>query len=309
MIESNTIERFLSRNFITIDVETANESRNSICSIGLSIVENGFIKQTFSSLIRPPELRFRTINTQIHGINSEMVKDAPTILDFFKDVALLFKENIVLAHNASFDIGCLKQSLHSQNHFIDIIPNGCTIKIAQNAFPDQIDYKLSTLANSLNIPLIHHNSQSDSEACARLAIACWEKIDFDRFVFDNEEITILFGQPIHGKQKGLSSVFTSKKIDSNLKNMDLSNANPEGAFYSKKIVFTGDLMQLSRNEAALLVQKMGADVNSSISKLTNFVVVGQNPGPSKMEKIKELNEKGAQISIITEAEFLEKLKG
>jgi DNA ligase (NAD+) len=56
---------------------------------------------------------------------------------------------------------------------------------------------------------------------------------------------------------------------------------------------------MDRKQAAHIAKCNGADVNTSISKKTNLVIVGQNPGPTKMGKIMELN-----IPIISEDEFL-----
>jgi DNA polymerase III subunit epsilon len=49
---------------------------------------------------------------------------------------------------------------------------------------------------------------------------------------------------------------------------------------------------------------MGADINTSISKLTNIVVIGKGAGPAKMKKIQELIEKGYPLRLIYESEFL-----
>jgi len=73
--------------------------------------------------------------------------------------------------------------------------------------------------------------------------------------------------------------------------------------YRKKVVFTGDLRNFTRQEAAHLLKELGADVNTSISKNTDFVIIGNNPGPSKIEKIGILG-----IPIISEDDFLKMLE-
>lgn len=66
----------------------------------------------------------------------------------------------------------------------------------------------------------------------------------------------------------------------------------------KKIVVTGTLISLSRDEAKKRIREAGGSWVSSVSKNTDFVVVGQNPG-SKQEKAKALG-----IIILDEKEFL-----
>jgi len=70
----------------------------------------------------------------------------------------------------------------------------------------------------------------------------------------------------------------------------------------KSFVFTGTLAHRSREEAGELVQQHGGEVSGSVSKKTDYVVVGTDPG-SKYEKAKELN-----VTILTEAEFERLLK-
>ncbi|MGC0773789.1 MAG: NAD-dependent DNA ligase LigA [Candidatus Acidiferrum sp.] len=65
----------------------------------------------------------------------------------------------------------------------------------------------------------------------------------------------------------------------------------------KSFVFTGGLANRSREEAGELVQQNGGKVSSSVSKKTDYVVVGTDPG-SKYDKAKELG-----VPILTEAEF------
>lgn len=86
---------------------------------------------------------------------------------------------------------------------------------------------------------------------------------------------------------------------------NLDNADPTNPFYDKKVVFTGVLEAISRGDAAAKVKALGADINSSISGSTDFVIVGADAGPSKMKKIADYNAKGASIKIISESEFLQ----
>jgi DNA ligase (NAD+) len=73
-------------------------------------------------------------------------------------------------------------------------------------------------------------------------------------------------------------------------------------FAGKSFVFTGGLANRSREEAGEIVQQHGGKVSGSVSKKTDYVVVGADPG-SKYDKAKELG-----VSILTESEF-EKLLG
>ena len=73
-------------------------------------------------------------------------------------------------------------------------------------------------------------------------------------------------------------------------------------FKGKIYVLTGEMEKFTREEAKERIRGMGGNVSSSISKKTDFVVTGKNPG-SKYEKAKKLG-----VKIIDEKEFLEMLK-
>ena len=107
---------------------------------------------------------------------------------------------------------------------------------------------------------------------------------------------------IEEKSSG-GNYFASKRIDSEL--LKPITDVKDNYFKGKRLVFTGDLQELSRAKAAEAVRELGADINTSISKKTEVIVLGRNPGPSKMDKIKNLIEAGVSIRLIEEPEFLE----
>jgi DNA polymerase-3 subunit epsilon len=89
---------------------------------------------------------------------------------------------------------------------------------------------------------------------------------------------------------------------------DLEHADPSKPFYGKKVVFTGALKSIERKTAADIVYSQGADIDSGITKRTNYVITGSAPGPSKLKKIEAYNLKGSSIKMIYEDEFLEMIK-
>lgn len=72
-------------------------------------------------------------------------------------------------------------------------------------------------------------------------------------------------------------------------------------FFGKTFVLTGSLAEFSRDKASDLIKERGGKVTGSVSKKTDYVLVGEDPG-SKLEKAKEL-----QIHILSEHQFKELL--
>lgn len=69
-------------------------------------------------------------------------------------------------------------------------------------------------------------------------------------------------------------------------------------FYDKNVVLTGSLTTLSRDEAKNKLIALGSKISSSVSKKTDYVILGENPG-SKFDKAQELG-----VKVLTENEFI-----
>jgi len=98
--------------FVAIDFETANESPTSACELGLAVVRNYKVVESHSWLIRPPDMRFNIHHTRIHGITAGDMDGVPTFDMLWTDVRDYFKEDLIVAHNADFDINVLRNLLH-----------------------------------------------------------------------------------------------------------------------------------------------------------------------------------------------------
>lgn len=81
--------------------------------------------------------------------------------------------------------------------------------------------------------------------------------------------------------------------------------NQDTPFFGKKIVITGQFYTFPLRDAlGKLLKKYGADINTSISKLTDIVIMGNAAGPKKKEKIKDLQGQGYPIEVFDESQLL-----
>ena len=62
--------------FTAIDFETATKSYHSACSVAIVEVRGGNVVDSFYTLIKPPGMRFSSVNIGIHGITPSMVEKA-----------------------------------------------------------------------------------------------------------------------------------------------------------------------------------------------------------------------------------------
>ena len=96
------------RNYNCIDFETANEQRTSVCSVGVVIVRNDVIVDSFYSLIHPEPEYYQWFCQQVHGLGPEDTEDAPVFPKVWAKIEPLLEGYPMVAHNSVFDEGCLK---------------------------------------------------------------------------------------------------------------------------------------------------------------------------------------------------------
>ncbi len=130
---------------------------------------------------------------------------------------------------------------------------------------------------------IGRQSAQDLEATREIGPVMAESIH--KFFRNKENIKVL------GKLKAAGVRMSEPKKD--------EAAQAKGAFAGKTVVFTGGLSSMSRGEAEELVRRQGGRPSSGVSKETDFVVAGSEPG-SKYDKAKKLG-----VKIINEAEFMD----
>lgn len=152
--------------FTAIDFETATSKFTSVCSLGWCVVENNELVRRREVLIKPDPFEFNDYNIKIHGIKPSMVADKPTFDKYWDEIKPDIENKIVVAHNASFDVRVLCQTLQ---HFGIDLPDFtylCTVKLSQKAYPELESHRLNKLSEALGIKFNHHRAFDDSYACA-----------------------------------------------------------------------------------------------------------------------------------------------
>jgi DNA polymerase III, epsilon subunit and related 3''-5'' exonucleases len=302
-------------NYIAIDFETANEKRNSPCSIGIVVVRNGHVVEKIHHLIRPKEMRFMPINIGIHGIRPAMVESEPEFDKVWKKIKHHFDGNLVIAHNASFDISVLRKSAELYDIELPDFEYICTMKLARNFYKGIENAKLNTVNDFLGYEFKHHDALYDALACSNILLNISEELKCK----DINEISKLIGVTI-GTVAG-NGYKPSRDIGRILKISDrINNAKKEikferivyDAFKNEVVVFTGRLNSMTRDEAMRLVRRLGGKTGSSVTRNTTILVTNmkdikdlrREEMSNKLKKAKDLNAKGQNIKFLNEEEFL-----
>lgn len=135
-----------------IDIETTglNSKADAIIELGAIRVRGREIVETYSVLIKPP-FDIPSEISQLTGITNDMVKNAPSIEDVLEGFLDFAGDDILVAHNANFDINFIYDNVSTitgdsfNNDFVD------TLRIARKVLPALRHHRLSDLTRYYGI--------------------------------------------------------------------------------------------------------------------------------------------------------------
>ena len=162
--------------YAIVDLEaTGTGSTAKIIQVGIVILENGEIKQTYQTDINPHEALEEHIK-QLTGLSDQRLSQAPDFSQVAREIYELIEDAVFVAHNVKFDANLLAESLFWEG-FDLLSPRVDTVELAQVVFPTYEKYGLSSLCELLEIPLEQaHTAISDAMATALLFLKIQEKI-------------------------------------------------------------------------------------------------------------------------------------
>ena len=288
----------LPTDYVVLDLETTGlDPRND------EIIEFAALRIRGSEIVNKYQTFIKPINeipdfiTDLTGITNEMVADAPSIREAIPGILSFIGDDIVMAHNANFDINFLYDATeecsgsHFSNSFID------TLRIARKLLPDQRHHRLCDILAPLSVTASdEHRALAD---CITL---------FDCY---NSMRSMAYEK--YYDESGFISAFVYKYSGDHLKDLKSNKTEFDEThpLFGKVCVFTGTLEGMTRAEAAQIVVDFGGKCGSGVTQETNLLILGNNDyckaikgGKSnKQKKAEEYKLKGYDIDIIPESVF------
>lgn len=303
-------------NFVALDLETANAYRGSICQIGITEVVNGEILPSRSWLVKPKGNNYDDFNIDIHGITPQYTKNSPSFPEVWKEVAPYLEGKLVVAHNTSFDMYALRDAFNDYKMEYPTFDYYCTLRIAGYVVKGCYSYSLDVVLDYLGIDFEgHHKADNDSLGCAKLLLKCLE--------LDGSTLEDLEAKHHFHRGKFAPNTFISHLTNGVTTKKDLLEGlveHPElidegNYFYGKSVCFTGICQYGVRKDLLQTVKDIGGIPSDSVTAKTDVLVVGQqdykkvgDSGMSgKQKKALQLLEKGREIEILSEAEFISRI--
>ncbi|HEM2721693.1 TPA: bifunctional DnaQ family exonuclease/ATP-dependent helicase [Streptococcus suis] len=165
-----------SNRYAVVDLEATGTGTDAkIIQIGIVLVENGEIIDSYATDINPYELLDDHIKN-LTGITDQQLSQAPDFGQVASTIYDMIGDAIFVAHNVKFDANLLAEALFFEGYEL-LTPRVDTVELSQLFFPTFEKYSLGNLAEHLELGLDQaHTAISDAMATARLLIKIQEKI-------------------------------------------------------------------------------------------------------------------------------------
>lgn len=335
-------------NFTAVDFETANGFRGSPCAIGLVRVRDGNVDELYFHRMRPPEGfdRFDPRNVDIHRISPERVAEEPRFGDRFEEIRSFIGTDILVAHNAAFDIEVFESSLEVSGMDSPGLEALCSVRLAREVY-DLDSHALPAAAQEAGFNLKHHHHALwDARAAAAIVVDIAERVGirkvrdlFAEYSIEPEQLQAWTGQRELFSRATRQVQEFAHLFDASVDGVDPEampdlmrwqdegrnlppdpNASPEHPLFGEQVVFTGNL-SIPRPDAKELASQHGADTSSRVTGSTSLAVIGDGFDPSdlktpdaapplktrKAQEILRRRAAGQQIEVISETGYREML--
>lgn len=289
-------------NFLAFNIRAGGNTHDRICEIALVLVKEGeIIDQYFTELLPPPNPLYE------NDWNQERYKDCPTLKEAWKEIETYFEEvEYVTAFNLSVHKSNLEKSLAVYGISLPKKQFFCAYNLAKDNLKEVQNPVFDNVCFALNID----NAQGDTE-CLSKAIAVANMIPSIESIMNKSIDEYFSNKPTKKEaiagffQKQANSISSSDGFVSDfMTNLPFTKPSGSDYFIDKSIVITGEFSRYpSRQELEIFLKEQGAVIRTTISSKTSIVIIGDGAGPSKIQKIIDLVEKGQAIKVISQQDL------
>lgn len=181
VVENGKGQKLKDVTYYVLDLETTGFSavNEKITEIGIMKVKDGEVLDEFACFVNPEKHIPQRVQ-EVTNITDEMVADAETIDKVFPKMLEFIgndKNAVLVAHNAGFDIGFLKQNAKVLGYEFDYTYLD-TLSLAKDLFPEYKKYKLGKIADNLGIKVeVAHRALDDVDTTVKVFRVMLDMLD------------------------------------------------------------------------------------------------------------------------------------
>jgi DNA polymerase-3 subunit epsilon len=286
------------KDYVMVDIETTGLKpyEDEILELSAIRVRDNQIERTFSSLIQPTR-PISSFITRLTGISNFMVATAPTMDQVLPTFLDFIRDDIIVGYNVNFDLSFIYDTavkLYNypvRNDYIDVLT------MARKLVHATENHKLGTTAKFYEVSY---------EGAHRGLTDCFITIEVMNHL--HQDALIEYGSEQDFKQSFYRKTYPKKVNVDDLK-AQTTDFNPDHPLFDKIVVFSGDLVKMTRESAMQAALDKGANLGKSVTLKTDYLIVSQkdlnaSKKSSKFKKAEEYANRGEKIKIIAEKTFL-----
>jgi DNA polymerase-3 subunit epsilon len=256
----------------------------------------------------------------IHGITEEDVKDQPEFDALWDTIKQYIDGKTIVAHNASFDVSVLRHVLDTYNIKYPTIDYFCSVTASKKTWTCLNSHKLNNLASYIGFEFKHHDALEDAMAAAKIMIEVCKLQNTCSIEELSKKLQVNCGKLFPGGYTPTKTKPQKASRKTYLKSSDITTTktsfDENHPCFKKVFIFTGTLRSIIRKDAMQLVVDNGGYCGDLVNSELNFLVTGDQDYSKlkdgkksvKMKTAELLIQKGVNIKIISEEEFLEMVK-
>ncbi len=289
----------LPDNYIVLDLETTgyNPHFDEIIEVACIRYSGSEKIDSFHSYVQPTPYGDDSIHyvddfiTKLTGITDDMLVTAPKFKDIANELYDYLGDSVIVGHNVNFDINFLYDNFlkclgcEFKNDYLD------TMRLSRIALPDLPHHRLKDLKEYFSIDGVQHRALNDCQITHTVLSKLLDYI---------QENNVDLERYLHPKRFDLTSLTG-----------DVTLNDPSNPLYGKHCVFTGKLQRFVRKDAAQIVCNIGGCCDNSVTKKTNFLIIGglddiplvKDGKSTKMKKAEKLILDGQDLKILSESTF------
>lgn len=262
----NVTGGIVMEDFIAFDVETACGARCSICSIGAVRVRGGQVVD-FLDLLIDPDCKFSTVNTRIHGIDSDAIQGAPTFGMAWPEIRSFFGDLPILAYNTPFDADCLAAAAQREGFDLPAYDYYDALVFARGAGLLLPNYSLDTVVAALGLNrFAHHDAAQDAEAAAMVTLSIASR-------FKASTLSQLHTMTTNNQHTPVKPQRSRPYASDGPRATGPILLRREDTWRGKAVCVTGDFVNFSREEVLDILERLGAVIKSGISSKVHVLIV------------------------------------
>ena len=180
--ESKNLSLGFPKKLAILDCETTggNPTYHRIIEIGLLIVEDGVITKRWQTFINP-ETSLPPMITRLTGIEARDLNGAPLFEDISDELLELLDDSVLVAHNARFDYGFLKNEFNRIGHMFSS-KLLCSVKFSRALYPQFKSHSLDSIIKRFHFSIENRHRAMDD------ALMVYKLFHKTTHLFDDEEI-------------------------------------------------------------------------------------------------------------------------